>query len=90
MSTDAGSGGVSCGDLLCNAATEYCSIFEGGAVEPDGGSNFNANCEMIPTECANDAAGPAAACACTLAQLHGGGGQCTESGNGFTITVEAP
>jgi hypothetical protein len=92
MATDGGSGGggVSCGSALCDPASEYCSIFEGGAVGPDGGGAFNANCEMIPTSCVNDPAGPAAECACTLAQSHGAEGQCSESGNGFTITVEAP
>jgi hypothetical protein len=84
--------GFACGGPtgpVCNPATEYCSIVEGGAVNPDSGKGtMSANCDPIPTECANDPAGAAATCACIQSKTSG---QCAVSnGSDLTVTIEAP
>lgn len=91
MAADAGSPPLQCGptSVECDGATQYCSVFEGGVALPDGGSSVHASCQTIPAECAGNLGGAAAECACTLSQLHGGG-MCSESGSGFTITVAVP
>jgi hypothetical protein len=46
---DAGS--FACGPHSCDVATEFCYEAGGGAVLPDGGSNFTYACTPIPTQC---------------------------------------
>jgi hypothetical protein len=49
---DAGS--FACGPASCDVATEFCFESGGGAVLPDGGSNFTYACNPIPPQCQPD------------------------------------
>jgi hypothetical protein len=66
--SDAGSdggrdaGGFACGPYSCDVATEFCYEAGGGAVRPDGGSNFTYACNPIPAHCQPDPT-----CACVVA-----------------------
>jgi hypothetical protein len=88
---DAGGSRFSCGSgsLTCDSATQYCYIFQGGPINPDGGTNGSTSCNTIPAACADDTAGVAASCACTKTQDNLSG-VCSENGNSFTITLDAP
>ena len=57
---DAGS--FACGPYSCDVATEFCFEAGGGAVRPDGGSNFTYACNPIPAQCQPDPS-----CACVVA-----------------------
>jgi len=86
--SDAASSSFPCGAASCDAATEYCSVTEGGVALPDGGSDVSQSCQPIPAECANNAAGPPATCACLQTHLDA---QCAVSnGSDLTVTVAAP
>jgi hypothetical protein len=57
---DAGS--FACGPSSCDVATEFCFESGGGAVQPDGGSNFTYACNPIPSQCQ-----PSPTCDCVVA-----------------------
>jgi len=57
---DAGS--LACGPYTCKVATEFCYEAGGGAVLPEGGSNFTYACNPIPAQCEPDPT-----CACIVA-----------------------
>src|SRR5580658_6334072 len=64
---DSGGGGkdagtLACGPYSCDVATEFCYEAGGGAILPDGGSNFTYACSPIPAQCQ-----PAPTCACIVA-----------------------
>jgi hypothetical protein len=67
-SSDSGSeggrdaGSFACGPYSCDVATEFCYEAGGGAVLPDGGSNFTYACNPIPTQCEPDPT-----CTCVMA-----------------------
>jgi len=79
-----------CGDgaLTCDPTTQFCSVVEGGAFNPDAGANMNASCQSIPVACLD--VGTAAQCSCTIANQNGAGGVCSNTGDGFTITDAVP
>ena len=74
--------------LNCNPATQYCSITEGGAIQPDGGVAYHAGCETIPAQCANNRPVAANVCGCLQSVTSG---QCTSDGAGdLTVTIAVP
>jgi hypothetical protein len=64
-----------CDSLMCNAATEYCSISGGGAQPLDGGSNLTVACDPLPPMPCDAGTG----CACIT-----GGCGCTDDGGAIT------
>jgi hypothetical protein len=88
-SGDASVTAFACGDgtTTCNPLTQYCSIIQGGAIQPDGGTTMNDSCVAIPSQCADDHAGAGATCACIQAQV---GGNCTVSNGDLTVTFDVP
>jgi hypothetical protein len=87
---DSGSTGsdFACGKAFCDAATEYCSITQGGVALPDSGTNMRSTCQAIPSACANNQAGAAATCACL--QEHTSGTCTVSNGGDLTVTIDVP
>jgi hypothetical protein len=68
-----------CGpDLVCNASTQYCSVFAGGPV----GVPKSYSCTTLPDTCL-----PNPSCGCLPERL---GCTCTESEGRLTVTCTAP
>lgn len=73
---DASTGGsFSCGGVMCNSATQYCSVTMNGP------SNTNANCQDVPFGCTSGAT-----CGC-VQQFDGGLFGCSCADNGGRVTV---
>jgi hypothetical protein len=77
---DATSTTFACGSATCDSASEFCMESGGGVQLPDGGSNFNEECQPLPSQCETSPT-----CACVLAAMSGG---CECSTAGSAVTVE--
>lgn len=73
-----------CGNagVTCDPSSQYCSIVEGGPLQPDGGVAVNASCVALPAACGGDAT-----CTCVTPQNLD---TCTSTGNQVTVEENVP
>lgn len=87
-SSGSGSSGgapIACGGTTCKQG-QFCFEAGGGAVLPDGGSNFTYGCNDIPPQCQ-----PSPTCACIEASDAGTNGcPCSEQSGGFLVACLYP
>jgi hypothetical protein len=79
----AGDGGFACGDLTCDAATQYCQVLAGGTL-PDGGRQSSYRCDEFNIVCTTDHT-----CACLQRNLKCSN-SCTEPMGQVTTVCGTP
>ena len=75
-----------CGEETCDARTQYCYSFSGGAVDTSGEGNSSQECMEIPADCLDTPT-----CACLEASPDApSSSSCEDADGAITLLLEAP